>query len=218
MAIAVQDVLKRTDDLLLDANRVRWTEAERIRWINEAATAIIVRRPAARAVSTVVALVAGTLQTIPASGVQLLDVVRNVSATGAPGRAVRRTDRQLLDDVDPDWHSAKQKGTVKHFTFDDRDPTTFYVYPPAIVGTKVLLLHSELPAALAETDTSGSLDLPGQYLEPVVNYVCYRANAKDSEFANTAAATAFYQAFMDALGLQSQAQMNASPNQPTTSV
>ncbi|HJV52786.1 MAG TPA: DUF6682 family protein [Noviherbaspirillum sp.] len=217
MPIAVADVLARTDDLLMDADRVRWTAEERIRWINEAAGAILIRRPAARAMTVALPLSAGTLQAIPDNGVQFLDLVCNLAADGVTaGRVIRRTDRQLLDDADPDWHAAKPVATVKQYTFDDRMPKTFYVYPPAIAGTKVRLVHAELPPSVsASTD---SFDLQPEYLGAVVNYVCYRANSKDSEFANGAVATAFYQAFEAELGIQSQVQVNASPNQPTTSV
>lgn len=217
MTIAVADVLARLDDLLLDAKRVRWSAEERIRWINEAAGAILVRRPSARARTIVHSLAGGTLQNLPENGILLLDVVSNMAADGIkPGRAIRRTDRQLLDDAEPDWHTARPAAVVKHYTFDDRDPTEFYVYPPVIEGTKVRLSHAERPDPVSTSDDT--LDLGAEYLESVVNYVAYRASSKDSEFANGQIAAAYYQAFEAALGGQSQASANASPNQPTTSV
>lgn len=224
MPIPVSDILKRTDDLLLDevgddGDRVRWPNAERIRWANDAMGAILNRKPGALAQRVVHALAAGTYQALQANGSMLLDVVRNIGADGvAPGLPVRRTDRQLLDDSDPTWHQAKPKVTIKHFTFDDRTPKVFYVYPPAIAGTKVELLHAALPAAVAEDDLDGSFDIGAEYLEAVVNFVCYRAFSKDSEFANAAIAGGYYQAFEAALGMKAAADINASPNQPGNSV
>jgi hypothetical protein len=215
--ISVAGILARTDDILLDADRVRWPLDERLRWINEAAGAIIVRRPQARARTLVASLEGGSLQQLPDAGCQFLDMVRNVGPDGAiPGRAIRRTDRQLLDDTDPDWHAGTASSTVKHFTYDDRTPTCFYVYPPALAGTKVQIVISEMPPAVETGDDA--LDIQPQYLEPIVNYVCYRAKAKDSEYANAAEAGAFYAAFQDALGMNAQAKAEASPNQPGTSV
>ena len=52
----------------------------------------------------------------------------------------------------------------------------------------------------------------------MVNYVAYRAKAKDSQYANAGEAAAFYAAFGDALGMQTQTQSAASPNQPGNSV
>lgn len=224
MAITVSDLLKRSDDLLLDpvgdsGDRTRWPNAERIRWANDAMGAILNRKPGALARRVVHPLAQGTYQAIPNDGSLLLDVVRNIAADGTtPGVPVRRTDRQLLDDSDPTWHTAKPKGTIKHFTFDDRTPKAFYVYPPAIAGTKVELFHAALPAVVAENDLSGSFDIGAEYMEAVVNYVCFRAFSKDSEFANGAIAAQFYQAFEAALGEKAQADLNASPNQPGNSV
>lgn len=219
MPIPVRALLARTDDLLLDAKRVRWSAAERIRWGNEALGAILVRRPAALARRSVHALQAGSYQTIPAGGALFLDLVRNLGADGVtPGRPVRRTDRQLLDDADPNWHRAKPKAEVKQYTFDERMPTAFYVYPPAIAGAKVELFDAALPDEVAEDDEDGSFQIGGEYMEPLVNYVAYRANCKDSEFANGQIAAAYYSAFEAALGGQAASQVNASPNQPTTSV
>lgn len=217
MGLPASSILSRTDDLLNDESRIRWPLLERVRWINEAMGAIINRRPSAFAKSVVHSLSAGTAQTIPATGSILLDVVRNIGADGVtPGMPVRRTDRQLLDDSDPTWHTGKKKSVIKHFTFDDRAPKVFYCYPPAIAGTKVELLHAELPPDIAgATDT---LDVSAEYLEAFVNYVCYRCYAKDSEYANGNLAAAFYQAFEASLGIKAQAENVTSPNQPNNSV
>jgi hypothetical protein len=216
--LPVADVLTRTDDLLTDPDRIRWTASERIRWMNEAMGAILTRKPSAFSKSVVLTLIEGTKQAIPASGSMLLDVVRNIGANNAPGKAVRRTDRQLLDDTDPDWHTSKKKAEIKHYTFDDRAPSIFYCYPPALAGTKVEILHAELPSAIAETAITGTLDIGMEYLEPVVNYVAYRCNSKDSEYAAPAVAAAFYQAFEASLGVKNQSEAASSPNQPTNSV
>lgn len=219
MPVTVQVMLLSTDDLLLDKGRARWTVAERIRWGNEALGAILTRRPEALARRTVHALVAGTYQTIPEDGAVFLDITRNMAADGmTPGSPVRRTDRQLLDDSDPNWHKAKAKAEIKHYTFDDRVPKVFYCYPPAIAGAKVELLDAALPEPVAEDDENGDFQIGAEYLEAMINYVCYRCNSKDSEFANAQVATAFYQAFEAALGIKTNTSVRASPNQPTNSV
>jgi len=219
MAILVSDVLVRIDAMLNDEDRSRWPADERIRYMNDALAAIITRRPAAFATRAVHSLAAGTAQSLPEGGVLLLDVVRNLAADGVtPGMPIRRTDRQLLDDTDPTWHTAKPKASIKHYTFDDRAPTVFYCYPPAIGGTKVELLHAALPDAVIESDEAGTLLIGREYMEPVVNYVCYRCKAKDSEYANASEAAGYYAAFTAALGEKSAADVNASPNQPGNSV
>lgn len=217
--IRVADVLSRVSYLLNDESSVRWTQAERIDWGNEAMAAIINRRPDAFAVRAVVPLIGGSYQTIPETATLLLDVVRNISADGAtPGRSIRRSDRQLLDDSDPDWHSVAPKAQVRQFTFDDRVPTVFYVYPPVITGTKVELMVAQLPDPLVSTDAEGSYELGPEYAEALVNYICYRARSKDSEEGSIPDASAFYAAFTSALGEKGSASTATSPNQPTSSV
>jgi hypothetical protein len=135
-----------------------------------------------------------------------------------PGIPVRRTDRQLLDDTDPTWHTAKPKATIKHYTFDDRAPTIFYCYPPAMDAAKVELLYAALPDPVSEDGEAGVLAIGREYAEAVVNYVCYRCKAKDSNYGNASEAGAYYAAFTAALGEKSNADVNASPNQPGNSV
>ena len=207
MPIRAGDVITRAQLVLNDNDPayVRWGKPEMFGWLNDAACEVVIRRPAARAVTGTINLVAGTKQAIPAGGLELLDVVRNVS-----GRSIRRTDRQLLDDSAPDWHSMKQSSTVRQFTFDERTPTVFYVYPPAKVGAQIEALYSAAPPAVAEEDDE--LDLDRAYMGPLVSYILYRALAKDSEYANGALAAAHFQAFNEALGANNQMTAAASPN------
>jgi len=215
----VSDVLARTDDMLNDEDRTRWPATERVRYSNDAMGAIITRLPSAFARRAVFELANGSYQTLPAGGTMLFDVVRNVAADGVtPGAAIRRTDRQLLDDSDPDWHTGTERSTIRHFTYDERTPTVFYVYPPAVLGTKVELLLPILPAPVDESLVDALLPIGREYLEAVVNYVCYRCKAKDSEYANASEATGYYAAFEAALGTKSGSERAASPNQPGASV
>lgn len=212
MPIAVSEIVRRSANILQDEDHVRWEVAELVDWINDGAAAIIVVRPAARSVSEVLTLDAGTRQEIPANGVQLLDVVRNMGADGAtPGRAVRRVDRQLLDDQNPDWHSSRKASAIKHYTFDDRAPKVFYVYPPATAGVRVEALYSELPPKVSAV--GDSLALGTEYITPLVSYVAYRALSKDSEFANGQVAALHYEAFALAVGASGQNAAANSPNQ-----
>lgn len=217
MQLTMQAVDDRVSDLLIDPDRERWTAEERVRWANEAMGAIMTRRPAAFARRIVHTLVAGVYQTLPEDSSVLLDVSRNMKADGiTSGRPIRRTDRQLLDDSDPDWPINKPKTEVRQYVFDERVPKAFWVYPPVVAGTKVELLDAALPAEISSL--ADTLAISAEYLEAVVNYVCYRCNSKDSEFANGAIAAAFYQAFEAALGVKNQSQQAVSPNQPTNSV
>lgn len=198
--VPVSSIVERAGNMLLDDSHVRWGVQEIIRWINEAMGAIAHLRPDAFAHTGVMTLVGGTYQSLPNGSMMLLDVTRNIGADNiTPGRAIRSTDRKSLDDADPDWHTLAQTATIRHYMHDPRTPKAFYVYPPAILGTKVEVKHVVLPNEVTvETDT---LPIGLEYIGPVVNYVCYRCNLKDSEFANGQVGALFYQAFKSSLGL-----------------
>lgn len=219
--IPVQDIINRAIDLLLDYDRgedeARWTDAELLRWINDFRMALITRKPSACSKIATLALVSGTHQTIPANGTQLFDVICNMGVSGtAPGRSIRRTDRQSLDDDDLNWHAGTPSAEISQFTYDDRMPKDFFVYPPATAGTKIKMSYAAIPDAI--TATTDDLDVGLEVMDAAVNYVAYRAKSKDSQYANAAEAAAFYGAFGDALGIQAQTQNAASPNQPGNSV
>ncbi len=207
--ISMADCLKRLDYLMLDAQRKRWDVTERMLWINDAAREIVFRRPAARAITERLALEEGTLQQSSAGTAQVLSIVRNINANGTPGRAISITDRQQLDDADPDWHQATADRTL-HFMVDERSPTTFHVYPPAIEGAIVETLVSKAPPEV--TDPAGSIDLRAEFINAIINWALYRCHTKDSEHSNGAVAAQHYQAFTDAIGAPAQAALTNSAN------
>jgi hypothetical protein len=61
---------------------------------------VVLHKPNSSVRNTPFALVAGTRQSLPPDGVQLLDVVRNL-----PARGVRIVAREILDAQLPDWHN-----------------------------------------------------------------------------------------------------------------
>lgn len=209
MAIPVADIDMRLSAILNDEDHIRWPLDERLAWINDAAAEIVLVRPAAGARVETIDLVAGVYQTIPADGLQLLDVVRNIRADDLPGRPISRTDRRLLDEQEPSWYEKEPAGAVKHYTFDDRDPRGFYVYPPVTAGVKVEALYAAPPAPV--TALEDTLDLDRAYIGPVVSYVLYRTLAKDSEYANGAVAAAHLQAFNAAIGARNEIAIATGP-------
>lgn len=208
VGIPVSDLLRRFQTIMLDAKSARWSVTEAIDWMNDAASEIVLRRPAARAVTETVALAAGTLQSASSGSAQVLDVIRNMGSDGRPGRTIRIASRHQIDDIDPDWHHMRA-GATRHYMIDERSPTSFYVYPPAVDGAQVEMLVSKPPPQVkAAGDT---LDLRPEFINAVLNWMMYRAHSKDSEYSQGATAALHYQAFTDAIGAPSQAaQVNSA--------
>lgn len=208
--ISVPNLLKRASILLQDEEYVRWTKAELIEWINEGACALVRLKPAAGARRALFALEEGSLQQLDDSVVQLIDVVRNIGADDVtPGRAVRLTDRQLLDSTNPDWHTMKKATVIRHYTYDDRMPSLFYVYPPAAIGAKVEMIRSVLPEDIHEEDDF--LELNSEFADSLLNYILFRAFSKDSEYASAAMATGYYQAFTASMGAGETGEQTTTP-------
>lgn len=219
----VSDITSRARILLNDQDGTRWLDNELVSWINDAQKLIALTRPDASVSNAALTLVAGTKQSIPAAGFRLLDVVRNLAADGTTGgRSIRHVDREVLDSQDPLWHTTTTSGTIKHFIYDNRDPKNFYVYPPAIAGTKVEAMYSVAPTEIIYDGTNATtiantlatnLTVSDIYLEAVLNYVMYRSYSKDAEFSqNPQLAAGYLQTVYSMLGIKTQKDVAFSPD------
>jgi hypothetical protein len=211
MAITGQNIADKAEILLVDETNIRWTEPELLGWINSALREIANLKPTAFASNTNMALVSGTKQTLPATAYELIDVVRNLTSGNAAGAAVFQIDRKVLDVIDPNWHTYTASGTVKKWTYDPKDPKTFYVYPPHDgLGGKLEMVVAVIPVAVASLATSLVLD--ETYEGALVDYVLYRAFSKDIESQISAArAQAYHQTFLQALGTRLQNEGTLAP-------
>jgi hypothetical protein len=216
----VSDITSRARILLNDQDGTRWLDNELVAWINDAQKLIAMTRPDASVANGALTLIVGTKQSIPAGGFRLLDVIRNLSADGTTGgRSIRHVDREVLDSQDPMWHTTTAAGTIKHFIYDNRDPRNFYVYPPAIAGTKVEAMYSVAPTEIVynsvtpATTLNTDLTVSDIYLEAVLNYVMYRSYSKDAEFSqNPQLAAGYLQTVYSMLGIKTQKDVAFSPD------
>ena len=186
----------------------RWLDAEMLDWINDAQREVVIIKPEASSVIAEITCVAGTKQNIPSTGIRLLSVIRN-----AAGKSIRRVDRDVMDSENPNWHNATASNTADHYVFDEDAPTTFYVYPPQTVSPgDIEINYSNSPTDLASL--SDTISLPDVYMNPILDFVLYRAYSKDTEYAgNVQRASTHYQGFQNSLGQKSQSDMSYSPNQ-----
>jgi len=214
------NLLLRIEDSLQDTTNVRWSEAELLRYINDAQREIVNLRPEASADHANVQLATGTEQAIPDVGLRLIKVVRNMSASGGSAtgkRVIRIVDREILDTLEPDWHDPTVTGeaahttSVKHYVFDEDDPRKYYVYPGVAGNAYVEIVFSRTPTDLA--NTSATLYIDDIYANAVIDYALYRAYMKDAEFAgNAQRANNHFQLFANSIGAGAQINLMASPN------
>lgn len=218
MAISAQSIVHRVVDILQDTTSVRWPVPELVRYLNDGQREVVLYRPDATIKSATVTCVAGAKQVLPSDGAKLIDVIRN-SASGGTNKAVRLVAREVLDAQIPNWYGLSGELDVVHYTYDPRDPKTFFVYPPALTTTRVDITYSAFPTDVTEPadgstydDVTGNMDLPDIYGNVVTDYILYRAYSKDSEYAgNAQRAQAHYGAFANALNIEVQGTTGVAP-------
>jgi hypothetical protein len=218
MAITAASIVHRVVDILQDTTSVRWPIPELVRYLNDGQREVVLYRPDATIKDATVACAAGAKQSLPSDGAKLIDVIRN-SASSGTSKAVRMVAREVLDAQIPNWYGLTGELDVVHFTYDPRDPKTFFVYPPALTTSRVDITYSAFPTNVAEpadgsvySDVSGNMDLPDIYGNVVTDYILYRAYSKDSEYAgNAQRAQAHYGAFANALNIEVQGTTGVAP-------
>lgn len=212
-----QVIIEQATDILQDKTNVRWPVEELLRALNDGQRAIVLKRPDAAAKNIPVQLVTGSRQTLPAEGLRLIDVTRNMGSTGAmPGRSIRIVQREVLDAQIPDWHT-QFGNSVKHYILDNRDPKRFYVYPGVQAGQSVWveIIYSTSPTDVQSLTSDIALD--DIYAPALVNYVVFRAYSKDAEYtADGGAATLHYQAFMQLIDNKTAMDTMVAPQANST--
>lgn len=198
-------VIDGATELLQDDGNVRWVRTDLLGWLNDGQLQIVVVRPDAKTFTGALALIAGPLQTIPATGLRLMDVVRN---TG--GRGITLITRQQLNDLNTAWYTSTGKTVIKHYMFDERFPKEFHCFPPAAVGASVEGRWSVAPTACAAEGST--VDMDDTYKTALIDYICYRAFLRDGEAPTSLArSNAFLQAFMLGLTGKTNADAAAKP-------
>jgi hypothetical protein len=209
--VTAQQIVDRAEKLIQDETNVRWPEAELLGWLNDGQREIVLAKPDAYTKNQALQLAAGTKQALPTDGLMLLDVVRNMGTDGTTaGAAIRVVSREVMDAQNPNWHTDTASATVKHYVFDPRDPKRFYVWPKSAGTNYVEIMYAAIPADVL---IGATITLDDIFMGALIDYILYRAYSKDTEYAgNVNRAGTHYQAFANALGLKSAAQMASNPN------
>jgi len=219
MAVAVSTIINNAKILLHDEdddNR-RWPDTELVSWISAGQREAVIHKPDVYMVTAAVQLSAGSKQTIPTGGVQLVDVYRNMGTTGTTaGNAIVPVDRKTLDRFIPGWHAATAAAAVRNIVFDGQNPKVFFVYPPNTGTGYVELAYSLSPANVS---LGGNIVLDDIWESALTDYVVYRALMKDSDSGESEArAVAFYRNFLIALGAKDKAESLYDPNRQRVQV
>lgn len=211
--ITAQSVISKAQIILQDTTGIRWPDSELLDWLNDGQREIVLLKPNSYIKNLAVKLVAGTKQGLPADGVQLIDVVRNMGVTGVvAGRSIRITMREVLDAQLPDWHLATAAAAVKHYMYSLLDPKNFYVYPPQPTTNQgyVEIIYGAAPV---DATLLGTITLDDIYQNVLIDYILYRAYSKDTEYAaDQNRASQHQQAYIVSLTGKAQVELGTNPN------
>jgi hypothetical protein len=209
--VTVASVIDKTQVILQDTTGIRWPDDELLGWLNDGQREIVLYKPNTFVRNTSVRMSSGTKQGLPADGVQLIDVVRNMGINGSTaGRAIRITMREILDSQIPNWHTETPENEVKHYMYSMLDPKNFYVYPPNTGNGYVELVYGAAPT---DATLNSTITLDDIYQTILVDYILYRAYSKDTEFAaDVNRASSHQQAYLTALTGKAKVEIGANPN------
>ncbi|MBO9492078.1 hypothetical protein J7384_17080 [Endozoicomonas sp. G2_1] len=208
--IKIVDVISQAETIIQDKTNTRWPKQEWLDWFNGAVLAVIGLRPDANIANEEYDTTGGqSLQTLPASGLRLINVVYNVGT----GKQIRRIEKRMLDDQVDNWYNASGSD-VDHYVYDDRDPKSFWIYPTPASSHKLRIIYSEAPSSITisnfTTDTQ-VLPIDDSYMNPILDHMLYRAYSKDADYAENASRAAQHmQAFQVALGAKTEGDTGIS--------
>lgn len=196
----------------------RWSDLELIDYVNAGNRQTVSLIPEANTIETIETTLTSRIarQSLPAGGIKFLKVARNYDDDGTtPQGVVRFAEKDALDTYEPDWEfvSIKADGPnyFEHFCHDDREPTVYFLYPAPVADAKrTAVVYSAIPTLMVLV--ADTLPLDDKYTNALIMYVVYRALTKESrETLPGAFRQELWQNYLVALGLQKQAEGDASP-------
>ena len=228
-------IFTEVDAILLDTDKTRWTDAEKLRYLNAGQRQAVILKPDVYTVSMVYKLAAGTKQSLPDGSVsyqtpagatipeciQFLRLIRNMGTTGlVAGAAITPVGMDFLDAYNPTWHADTANATVKNYVYNEEDPDHFYVTPPQPTSSQGYVegVFSAVPAdvvAGAGPSYAVAITISDVYRDILVNYILFRCYAKDAAMSpyNAARAQEYWNLFVLGLERKDMVGKVLSPNQ-----
>lgn len=185
-----------------DSTSYTWSDADLLSYLDDGQRDIIFLKPNAYVVNEVLQLAAGTKQTVQ-DGIALIKLTRFMGTDGTTaGDVINFVPMEQLNYQERSWHSETACATPELYTYDEDDPTYFYVYPPQPTTGMgyVEEVHVGMTATLdATTDAIGLNDI---YQTPLLNYMLYRAYSREVDSQSAALAEKYYNLYLRSLGLK----------------
>ena len=213
MSTAAGGILDKAEIILKDSSNLRWSAAELLDWLIEAQGQIVLLKPDANAVQEAVVLSSGTLQSLPATSTQLIDVTYNMGLTPGTtyGDAISLVDRGIMDACYPGWQTESSSTTVNHVIYDPvKLPKKFWVYPQSPGTNYIQIITAKIPATVA--DAAAAINLADEYVPALMDWILFRAFSKDAEYnPSVERALAHLDSFRQQLGIRDKMEDKMAP-------
>jgi hypothetical protein len=208
-SILASAIIDDAEDILQDTANRTWTAAAHLEALNDGQREIVTLRSDAYVVNESVALAPGAKQALPARGLLLINITRNMGTDGRdPGDAITLVDRGDMDEALPGWYlSVYANRTVIHFMYNKKDPKVFYVYPPQ-PDTEQNYVEMEYSKTPEDIVTTAAITLDDVYKSALMLFILYRAWLKKKPEL----AQGYYSAFLQNLGLGEKQAQADDPN------
>lgn len=231
MALA-SEVITAVRDLLLDLSSTgyRWTDAELLRYLTLGQREICAHFPDSNTKSAVITPGASDvridletkLTTAGAKPIALTRIEGGMDEVGGvEGYALNVIEKHVMDSLNPSWMNyvptaagyidkTQNRRYYQAVVLDPKDKLAFWLYPRASANFRVIVSYTANPTDLTTTGTA--LDVSDEFVPALVDYVCYRALAKDSVYTGAPnKSQEYFQAFMQKLGIDGDAADEAFP-------
>ncbi len=212
MATSYQTIINKVALVLQDEDTEqatrRWTEAELLAWAKDAEIEIAKLKPDTYPVVEVVALAAGSQQSLPTRAVMLLDVLSNFSTDGTTrGNVITVVERSLMNSLNPGWMADAANTVVKHVIYDTkRAPKLYWVYPKSTGGNYIELMTSKLPDN-ASNVIGDNILMEDEYANTMLHYILAMSFAKDFDIPQSATRVSVHMdIFLESLGRKEAAE------------
>ena len=206
MAKTYQSIIDKAEIILQDEDSDqstrRWTETEMLGWATDSEEQIALLKTDSYPVVEAVALAAGSQQSLPTRGLQLMDVLCNMGTDGLTrGNVASVVEKSLMNAINPGWMSDTATAVVTHVIYDSkRAPKLFWVYPKSDGTNYLEIITGKLPDNSSKVIGDDIL-MPDEYGNAMLHYIVAMCFAKDIDISNSGARTAAHMnIFLETLG------------------
>lgn len=192
----------------LDEENDDFAQAELIGLYNLALRFIVSLVPRAYAITTSELLAPGTLQSVPATGLVLSDVVRNTGTDGkTPGPAITKADLAAMNTLVPSWSSETATEEIDNFMRIPGMDASFFVSPPSDGTGYVQMVYSAMPPTTTYDDDGDweddKIPISDEFVPALPDAMLYNAYDDDTDTpGNLPRSQMYYQRAVQILGIK----------------